>query len=368
MRTLLVLMQKEFRQFFRNKFLTRIVVMYPILIICIIPFITNMDVKHLSVAIVDNDNSSISRRMIGNLQASDYFSLKDVSKRFSRPMEALEKGKVDVIIDIPDDYEKSLMTSSPKKISISANGVNATKGSLGSSYASSLVTSTLQEVLSDRGASISGGDLVSVSYFYNPTLNYKRYMIPALIIMTLLVLCGFLPALNLVGEKEKGTIEQINVTPVGKFQFTLAKILPYWIMGICVLFLCMLLAGFIYSLWPVGSIWAIILAALIFIFAMSGLGVFVSNESGTMLQAMFLMFFFIVIFMLMSGLMTPLDSMPKGLRYAAYTFPITHIVEIMRDVYLKGTTIRELWLNYSALTLLAIFFDTLAVLTYKKQG
>jgi ABC-2 type transport system permease protein len=101
---------------------------------------------------------------------------------------------------------------------------------------------------------------------------------------------------------------------------------------------------------------------------MSGLGVFVSNKSGTMLQAMFLMFFFIIIFILMSGLMTPLDSMPTGLRYAAYTFPITHIVEIMRDVYLKGTPIRDLWMNYAALAALAVFFDVLAVVTYKKQG
>lgn len=131
--------------------------------------------------------------------------------------------------------------------------------------------------------------------------------------------------------------------------------------------LCMLLSGIVYGLWPAGSFWAIILGALLFILCMSGLGVFIANKAGTMLQAMLLMFFFAMIFILMSGLMTPIDSMPKGLRWMPWFFPPTYVVEIMRDVYLKGTTIGELWRCYAALAALAVLFDLTAVITYKKQ-
>ena len=135
-------------------------------------------------------------------------------------------------------------------------------------------------------------------------------MIPALMIMLLIMLCGFLPALNLVGEKETGTIEQINVTPVSPVAFTLAKLIPYWIIGMVVLTLAMALAWAVYGLLPAGSFGAVYLAALLFTFVMSGLGVIAANYSSTMQQAMFGMFFFVMIFVLMSGLVTPVESMP----------------------------------------------------------
>ena len=186
--------------------------------------------------------------------------------------------------------------------------------------------------------------------------------------MLLIMICGFLPSLNLVGEKEKGTIEQINVTPVGRLSFTLAKLIPYWIIGFVVLSFVMLIAGLVYGLWPDGSLGAIYLAAVLFILTMSGIGVTIANKSETMQQAMFVMFFFVMIFVLMSGLITPIDSMPAPAQGVTRLLPPRYFVDIMRAVYLKGTTIGELLPNYCALALFAVVFNTLAALTYKKQA
>ena len=203
---------------------------------------------------------------------------------------------------------------------------------------------------------------------YNPTLEYRHYMIPALMIMLLVMLCGFLPALNLVGEKETGTIEQINVTPVSALTFTLAKLIPFWIIGLAVLAAVMLVAWIVYGLIPAGSIGALFLAAGLFIFTMSGLGVGIANGSSNMQQTMFVMFFFVMIFVLMSGLVTPVESMPVWAQWITRMLPPSYFVEVMRSVYLKGSTIGELWVNYASLAVFALLFNSWAALSYKKQA
>ena len=256
MRTLLVLLDKEFRQFFRNPFLPKMVVMFPLMVMFVIPWVTTMDVRHIGVAVVDNDRSDASRRLIAKLGASDYFSLYEVSDTYAASLETLEAGGADVIVEIPDDFERDRMSGTPRKVSIAANGVNALKGSLGSQYVTQTVMRTLAELRDEQGQT-AASELITVQNRYNPTLEYRYYMIPALMIMLLIMLCGFLPALNLVGEKETGTIEQINVTPVSRFTFTLAKLIPFWIVGLLVLTVVVLVAWWLYGLFPAGSLGAV---------------------------------------------------------------------------------------------------------------
>ena len=180
-------------------------------------------------------------------------------------------------------------------------------------------------------------------------------------------LCGFLPALNLVGEKERGTIEQINVTPVGRLTFTLAKLIPYWIIGLAVLTVAMSLAWLVYGLTPVGAVGAVYLAAALFIVTMSGLGVAIANRSDTMQQTMFVMFFFVMIFVLMSGLITPIASMPGWAQAITRLLPPRYFIGIMRAVYLKGTALGELWGDYAALAGFALVFGMSAILTCRKR-
>lgn len=367
MRTLLVLLDKEFRQFFRNPFLPRMVVIFPLMIMFVMPWVTTMDVRHINVAVVDHDRSDASRRIVQKIAASDYFSLQEITADYAASLENLDAGASDVILEIPRDFERGLTLGHPERVAIAANGVNAVKGSLGGQYLMAVVTQTIAELSGERGAPASP-DLITVQNRYNPTLEYRHYMIPALMIMLLVMLCGFLPALNLVGEKETGTIEQINVTPVSTLTFTLAKLIPFWIIGLAVLAAVMLVAWIVYGLIPAGSIGALFLAAGLFILTMSGLGVGIANGSSNMQQTMFVMFFFVMIFVLMSGLVTPVESMPVWAQWITRMLPPSYFVEVMRSVYLKGTTIGELWVNYAALAVFAVIFNGWAALSYKKQA
>ena len=227
MRTLAVLLEKEFRQFFRNPFLPRMALMFPMMVMLVMPWVTTMDIRHVSVSVVDCDRLPASRRIVQKIGASDYFTLCGVSDDFSAALRSLEAGNTDAVLEIPRDFGRSLEEDAPRRVSISANGVNATKGTLGMQYLVRTVAASVAELRGERGLQAQP-DPVVVENRYNPTLEYRNYMIPALMIMLLILLCGFLPALNLVGEKETGTIEQINVTPVSQFAFTLAKLIPYW--------------------------------------------------------------------------------------------------------------------------------------------
>jgi len=210
-------------------------------------------------------------------------------------------------------------------------------------------------------------ELVSVEYLYNPTLEYRNHMIPALMIMLLIMLCGFLPTLNLVSEKETGTIEQMNVMPVKTTIFILSKVIPYWIIGLIVLSLAMLIASLFYGLTPAGSRASINVAAWLFILVMSGLGITIANKSSRMSQSMLLMFFIVILFVLMSGLLTPISSMPPWAQTLTYALPPRYFIEIMRSVYLKATGMSDLGNQYFILCLFAIAMNFLAAISYSKQ-
>lgn len=367
MRTLIIIIQKEFKQIRRNPFLPRLIAMFPILVVLILPFAMTMDVRHIGISVVDNDRSTLSSRIISAIAESEYFSLYSIDNKYEKSYSNLEQGEIDVIVTIPKDFERNLTLSQPEKIDISANAVNSTKGSIGMQYVVQTISKTLSQYSSERFPS-NTCELIAVQNRYNPTLNYRHFMIPALITMLIIIICGFIPALNLVVEKENGTIEQINVTPVGKFTFTLGKLIPFWIIGLFIISIAMLLAWWVHDLKPAGSLCLIYLAAFLLILTISGLGVTIANCSDTMQQVMFVMFFFIVIFILMSGLLTPIDSMPRWTQILTYCFPPRYFIEAMRSIYLKGTTFTELWANYAALGGFAVFFNILAALTYKKQS
>ena len=352
MRTLAVLLEKEFRQFFRNPFLPRMALMFPMMVMLVMPWVTTMDIRHVSVSVVDCDRSPASRRIVQKIGASDYFTLCGVSDDFSAALRSLEAGNTDAVLEIPRDFGRSLEEDAPRRVSISANGVNATKGTLGMQYLVRTVAASVAELRGERGLQAQP-DPVVVENRYNPTLEYRNYMIPAL---------------NLVGEKETGTIEQINVTPVSQFAFTLAKLIPYWAIGLGVLTLAMSLAWAVYGLVPVGSLGAVYLAAALFIFVMSGFGVIAANYSATMQQTMFGMFFFVMIFILMSGLLTPVESMPAWAQRITWFLPPCYFISIMRAVYLKGATVADLRTDYAALALFAVLFNLWAALSYRKRS
>ena len=193
-------------------------------------------------------------------------------------------------------------------------------------------------------------------------------MIPALMVMLLTLICGFLPALNIVSEKEVGTIEQINVTPVPKFIFILAKLLPYWLIGFVVLTVCFILAWLIYGIVPVGHFLLIYFFAVLFVLVMSGFGLVISNYSATMQQSMFVMWFCLLVVILMSGLFTPISSMPEWAQLITIFNPLRYFMEVMRMIYLKGSGFFDLLPQLGILLLFAVVFNSWAVISYRKNN
>lgn len=340
----------------------------------VFPWAANQEVKNIKLSIVDNDHSSYSERMIQKTVASGYFKLDNVSAIYNDAMHSIKSGKADIILEIQDEFEKNMVNDGVGRVMISANSVNGTTGGLGSGYLSSIMNDYAGELRNEYGRQTvaASAEIPSFSvipqYKFNPHLNYKVFMVPALMVMLLTMLCGFLPALNIVGEKEKGTIEQMNVTPVGKFQFILAKLIPFWIIGFVVLSICMGLAALIYGIFPVGSLLTIYLFASIYILVVSGFGLVISNYSDSMQQAMFVMFFFVMILLLMSGLFTPITSMPDWAQKITIFNPLKYLMQVMRLVYLKGSAFKELIPQFLILCGFAVALNAWAVASYRKNN
>lgn len=352
------LLEKEFKQFMRNAILPRIALMVPLMVMLVAPLVTTMDVKDVRVAVVDHDRTVASRRMADKVAASPYFTLVARPTAYAGALRLVEDGRADIVLTIPAGYGRDLGSGrAAPRVQITANAVNAAKAQIGASYLSQLTAA--QAVPTD-------GRRLAVQYRYNPTLDYRAYMIPALMTLLLLILCGVLPALNIVSEKEIGTIEQINVTPVGRLAFTMGKLIPFWAIGLVAVGVGIAVGGLVYGVWPAGSLWLILLASLLFTSVVSGFGLVVSNYSTTLRQALFVIYFFVMIFILMGGLFTPVASMPRWAQAVTYALPTRYYGEAMRALYLKGSTLADLLPQFGALALMAAGLGAWAVGSYRK--
>ncbi len=364
------LIEKEFKQIKRDSFIPRLIFMLPIVAMIIFPYAANFDVKNINLSIIDNDKSSYSQSLIQKVQSSGYFRISNVSDNYSEAMESVESDESDLILEIPLNFERDLVKYQKADLMISANAVNGNKGGLGSAYLANIIAEyngaiRMEHLKIVDNVSIPNMELIPL-YRYNPTLKYEVFMVPALLIMILAMVCGFLPAFNIVGEKQSGTIEQINVTPVKKWTFILSKLIPYWIIGYIVLSIGMLIALLYWGLEPLGSLALIYFFATLFIIAFSGFGLVISNYATTVQQALFMMFFFVLTFIFMSGLYTPVANMPPWAQMISNFSPLKYIIEVLRLVYLKGSNLSELRTQLIALISFAVVFYGWAILSYRK--
>ncbi len=344
--TLRYLIQKELLQIRRNSFLPKLIVMFPIMIMCVMPWVMQMEVKNIRVDVVDIDRTTQSQRLVHDIEASNYFIFNGMQPTYQAAMTDIEHGKADIILEIRDG-----------KYLIAANAVNGTKGAMGSAYLSQIATKDLRN-----------DNVVGVLNLYNKGQNYKLYMIPALLAIVMMLMTGFLPTLNIVGEKETGTIEQINVTPVSKWAFILSKLIPYWIIALFVVTVCLILAWLVYGITPVGSVWLVYLLAMLLALFFSSLGLIISNYSSTMQQAIFVMWFFVVCIMLLSGLFTPTRSMPQWAYMSTYINPMHYFIDAIRTVFIRGGSFQDIAHQLMALFGIGIVMACWAVQSYKKNS
>ena len=377
--TLKYLIQKEFLQIRRNAFLPKLIIMFPIVIMCVMPWVMQMEVKNIVVDVVDNDRSTRSQQIVHSIEASDYFISGGQKATYRDALAEIEHGKADVVLVIPQNYGKDLEMGKMPQVLIAANAVNGTKGSMGSAYLSQIIRPTPQPLPVMEGSGYSQGQQVSAPsltgragggslLLYNKGQNYKLFMIPALLAIVMMLMTGFLPTLNIVGEKEAGTIEQINVTPVSKWAFILSKLIPYWLIALFVITVCLLLAWLVYGITPVGPLWLVYVLAMLLALFFSSFGLIISNYSDTMQQAVFVMWFFVVCIMLLSGLFTPTRSMPQWAYLTTYVNPMHYFIEAIRTVFIRGGTLQHVWHQIVALFVIGVFMASWAAQSYKKNS
>lgn len=363
---------------FRNPLIPRMIVAYPIMVILVFPWAISFEIKNIKIDVVDHNKSTYSRRLTEKIEASRYFILNATPPDYQTAMQNMESGETDMIMEIPSSFDKELIKNRTSGVGMAVNSVNGTQGLLGSNYIMQIVNDFSSELrgelmhtlpLKTRASMIKMPKIeILQQYKFNPALDYKNFMIPGFMVLLLTLICGILPALNIVMEKENGTINQINVTPVNRIVFILAKLIPFWIVGLVVMIISVSAAYLLYGLWPTGNIIAVLLSAIVFIISISGLGIIISNYSETMQQASFLVMFFILILILLGGMFTPISSMPTWAQTIAYINPFTYLTNTFRMLYLNGSSLADVSGNLMNLGIIAVVLNGWAVISYKKRG
>lgn len=360
--TLKYLIEKEFIQFWRNPFLPKLLAVFPVLIMLVMPFAVSMEVKDMNVEVVDNDRSSTSQRFIHQIEHSKYFIFQGQKLSYQDALEDVESGVADLVVVIPRDWNR-FSQGEKHNILIAANAVNGTKGAMGANY----MMQILQKVMVSEAHQARQSD-VRPLYLYNKNADYKAFMIPALMAILLMLMCGILPALNIVSEKETGTIEQINVSPVSKWSFIVSKLIPYWVMGLIIITICFIISWLVYGIVPKGSLLVIYALVMVAILTFSGIGLIISNYSNTLLQSMFVAWFFILCMILLSGLFTPVRSMPNWGQSFAMVNPMRYFIDAMRTVFIRGGGFFDIAKELIALAVFGVVMDVWAVISYKKNA
>lgn len=372
MRTIRFLLAKEFRQIFRNKTLLPIIFMMPLVQLIILPLAADYEVRNIKLAIVNHDNSPYARDLVSAITASGYFQLAHYGYSFESALDEVEADDADIILEIPFGFEKDLIAENQQTLFIAVNAINGVKGGLSAAYLNTIIRNYNENIRAEWfvPASPDGAPVIGVvsSSWYNPHMRYQLFMVPGIIAILVTMIGGYLTALNIVKEKESGTIEQINVTPIRKHHFIIGKLIPFWVMGIVVFTIGLLVGWVAYDIVPVGSILLLYFFVAVYLWAVLGLGLLISTYAETQQQAMFISFFFIMIFILMSGLFTPIESMPGWAQVVSRLNPVTYFIEVMRMVVLKGSGITHILPQLAAVLAFGVFFNVWAIANYRKTS
>lgn len=372
MRTVKFLLEKEFRQIFRNRAILALIMVMPTVQLIVLPLAADFEVKNINLSVVDHDHSPYSRQLISTITASGYFRLQGYHGSLKEAFQLIEQDKADLVLEIPDGFEQNLIRENDQPLFIAVNAINGTKAGLGNAYLSSILREFNRDIRMDWISPTRLQPTPTIEVMpknrFNPQLNYQFFMVPGILAILLTMVGGFLSALNIVKEKEIGTIEQINVTPIRKHHFILGKLIPFWILGNVVFTLGLIVSWIIYGIFPQGNIAAMYGFIWIYLLAVLGFGLLVSTYTDTQQQAMFVMFFFMMIFILMGGLFTSVDSMPVWAKWMAALNPVSYLVEVMRMIILKGSGWSAILPHLGILLAFAMLLNGWAIWKYRKTS
>lgn len=344
----------------------------PVVQLLILPLAADYEVKNINISVVDHDHSTYSQKLISKISASQYFNLVGYNVGFKDAFQLIEKDKADLILEIPNGFERNLVRENEQKLFIAVNAINGVKANLGGAYLGNLIRDYNNEIRLQwmQPARLNDAPVINVvsSNWFNPLLNYRVFMVPGILAILVTMIGGFLAALNIVKEKEGGTIEQINVSPIKKHHFILGKLIPFWILGNVVFTLGLAVSWIVYGIVPLGSFVVLYSFITLYLLAVLGFGLLVSTFCDSQQQAMFIMFFFMMIFILMGGLFTSIDSMPDWAKTVTKFNPVSYLIGVMRMVILKGSGFADIQSHLLIISAFAIVLNSWAVLNYKKTS
>ncbi|MDT8393129.1 MAG: ABC transporter permease [Bacteroidales bacterium] len=368
MRTIRYILQKEFIQIFRDKTMLPIIFVVPLLQLLVLSFTATFEIKNVDLFVADQDNSQASREIIAKFKGSPFYTIVGLTAHYKDGEDALIRNHAHQVLQIPDGFEKSLLTEKRGSLQITTNAINGSAASLMNAYALSIIKDYNVELIVNRFGLKKAPDPVHISnaFWYNPDLNYFTYMVPGILVLLVTVISAFLSAINIVREKEIGTIEQINVTPIRKYQFIIGKLIPFWIIALFELAFGLAIAKLVFDVPMLGNLGLVFGMAGVYLLVALGVGLLISTLTNTQQQAMFLTFFFMIIFILMSGLFTPVESMPEWAQWLNKANPIAYFIDLMRMVLLKGSVFSDIIRQFVSLLILAILLNSMAVWRYRK--
>ena len=373
MRQLKYLIKKEFLQIIRDKTILKMIIILPVIQLLILPWAATFEQRNISISIIDNDYSSYSRRLINKVSSSGFFQLTAYTDNYIQSFETVEQNKADLILEIPTSFENKFIRNQQVEIMLLVNAINGQKANLGVAYLSQIISNFNKNIILQQGLpphSFNQFNKINIipNFKYNTEMSYKNFMVPGILAMLLTLIGGVLSALNIVREKEIGTIEQINVTPIPKIIFILGKQIPFLIIGFGILTIGLLITFLVYGIFPKGNILWVYFFSFFYLLAFLGAGLVVSIYSNNQQQAMFISSFFMIIFFLLSGLFTPISSMPKWAQTITLFNPVRYFVETIRLVFMKGSSLKEIFPQLTSIIYFSIFFNIWAILGYRKKG
>jgi len=342
----------------------------PIIQLIVLVYAATLEMKKIDMVVVDQDLSSTSRRLISKFDGSPFFEVNGSTFNIREAENEITRDKADIVIVIPPDFEKELFKENKSRLQLQINAINATVAGLTNAYASSVIADFNRNIITENinyiQPSLSKNISISTSYWYNPELNYKIYMLPGILVILITIIGMFLAALNIVREKEMGTIEQINVTPILKYQFIFGKLFPFWVIALFELAFGLTIGKMLFDIPMIGSLWLLFGFTAVYLIVALGLGLFVSTLSNTQQQVMFLMFFFMLTFVLLSGIFTPVESMPEWAHWVNKINPYAYFMRVIRMILLKGSGFWDISKEFFSLLIYGTVILSLAVWRYRK--
>jgi ABC-2 type transport system permease protein len=365
MRRILFLAHAEVLHIVRDRVLLAQTLVVPMVQLLILANAATFEIRNTPIQIVDFDRSAMSRGVVNRLAASGHFDIVETTPSLDRVEQRMLEGTISMAVIIPFDFERTLVRTRAAAVQLSVNGEKGSAAGIVQAYATRVLTEYAASLSPQRAVPRID---VRVRGRYNPTLNYKFYMVPGILVALMTIIGSLLSAQNIAREKELGTLEQLNVTPITRGQFIIAKLLPFWVLGLIELSLGLLIARLVFGVPMHGSLALLYAVAGVYLLVAVGIGLWVSTLVDTQQQAMFVTFFIVNIYLLMSGLFTPVDSMAPWVQTVTMINPVRHFVAISRAILMKGAGLEEIAQPFLILAVSAALVLTVAVRQHRKRA